>query len=142
MDNTTEETVEKKRQVKFTFTGLVATVYVNGSDDKQMFDIAPLSDDIKLELIQYGFKQKLSDFRASDKLIGDEKVAAMGECYEMLESGKFRQSREPSKLLITEEHVEAWSKMSDADKLLIKDFAPSRYKKLTEMYVKRNIETS
>lgn len=128
MDTPTIE-VPVKRQVKFTFTGLVASVYVNGSDKKLGFDITPLSDDIKLELIQYGFKQKLSDYRANDKLVGIEKVAAIAECYEMLKSGNFRQTRK-SGVWLTEEVISEWQEMSDTDKAMVRKFAPERAAKL------------
>lgn len=135
MDTTPKEvTVEKKRQVKFTFTGLVATVVVNGVDDedKAVFDITPLSDEIKLELMQYGFKQKLSDFRAGDKLTGYDKIAAMVECYEMLVGGTFRQKRQSGGVWLTDEVVENWRNMIDSDKETVRKVAPDRAKKLDE----------
>ncbi len=126
-------TVEKKRQVKFTFTGLVAKVNVNGSDKTEIFDIAPLSDEIKLELIQYGLKQKLSDFRANDLLRGDEKISAMIECYEMLEAGNFRQTRTKAESMSIEDQLIAWSEMSDAEKQIVKSVAPEKFAKLERL---------
>lgn len=127
MESTTNES-PVKRQVKFTFTGLVATVNVNGEDPMKL-DITPLSDDIKLELIQYGFKQKLSDFRANDKLVGYEKLNAVAECYEMLKSGNFRQTHKKG-VWLTEEVISEWQKMTDADKTTVRLIAPERAAKL------------
>ncbi len=125
-------TVEKKHQVKFTFTGLVATVNVNGQDPMKL-DITPLSDEIKLELIQYGFKQKLSDFRAGDKLLGYEKLNAIAECYEMLEAGNFRQTRTKAESMSIEDQLAAWSEMSDAEKQIVKSVAPEKFAKLERL---------
>ena len=128
MESTTNES-PVKRQVKFTFTGLVATVNVNGTDDKKQFDIVPLSDDIKLELIQYGFKQKLSDYRANDKLVGSDKMNAMAECYDMLASGNFRQTHKKG-VWLTEEIISEWLKMTETEKSTVRLFAPERAAKL------------
>jgi len=114
---TTETVVpEKKRQVKFTFEGLIATVNVSGSDNAEVFDIEELDEDIKLQLLQYGFKQKLSDFRAGDKLREEEKLEAIKECYEMLAEGNFRQASVKAKGPSFEEQLEGWRQMSDEEK--------------------------
>lgn len=120
METTETVTPNKKRQVKFTFEGLKATVNVTGSDNVKEFDIEPLSDEIKLQLLQYGFKQKLSDYRAGDKLREDEKLEAIEECYGMLASGEFRQKGAEREKVSFEDRLEAWQELSDEQKQAVK----------------------
>ena len=130
MEATNEEVSVKRRQVKITFEGLNATVKVNGSDNVMTFDIDGLDDNIKHELLQYGWKQKVSDFRASDKLVEDEKVEAIAECHTMLESGEFRQKGAVREKVSIEDQLAAWSEMSDTEKANVNLISPNLFKKL------------
>lgn len=128
----TTETVNetKKRQVRITFTEGIATVNVNGSDESQEFDITKFSDDIIEELLQYGWKQKVSDYRASDKLQGSDKLEAIADCHDMLQAGDFRQKRAVSVNVLTDEQVKVWADMSEAEKSAVRLIAPAKAKKL------------
>lgn len=131
MDTQTTEATVKKHQVKTTFTGLIATVNVNGI--KQSFDIADLPDEIKIDLLQYGWKQKVSDFRANDRLQGQDKLDAIVECHEMLDEGNFRQVRAKAETIPISEQLAEWAKMTDTDKLKVKAVAPSVFAKLEKL---------
>lgn len=131
MDTQTNESTVKKHQVKTTFTGLIATVNVNGI--KQSFDIADLPDEIKVDLLQYGWKQKVSDYRANDRLQGQDKLDAIVECHEMLDNGNFRQVRAKAESMSIEEQLLAWSEMSDVEKQAVKSVAPEKYNKLEKL---------
>lgn len=131
MEATETVTPSKKRQVKFTFTGLDATVNVNGSDEVKHFSISELSDSIQEQLLQYGFKQKLSDYRAGDKLQGDEKLEAIEECYAMLEAGEFRQKSEPKEKVSFAERLAGWELLSSEQREQVKPIiGEALYKKL------------
>ena len=125
-----DTSTNSKKQVKFVFNGLIATVSVNGSNQRETFDIASLSDEMKLELLQLGAKTKLSNYRCGDKLYGDEKVATIKECYQLLTDNIFRQVRAKAETMSIEDQTEAWLKMSEDNKLIVKSVAPEKYKKL------------
>lgn len=135
MDTQTNEATVKKHQVKTTFSGLIATVNVNGI--KQSFDIADLPDDIKIDLLQYGWKQKVSDYRANDRLQGQDKLDAIVECHEMLDNGNFRQIRAKAETMSLEDRLIAWDKMTDNEKLAVKSVDPSLYNKLFNVSMKK-----
>lgn len=132
METTETVNVKKSRQVRITFTEGIATVNVTGSDDSKEFDMQFLSDEIKTELLHYGWKQKVSDFRASDKLQGVDKLDAISECHDMLLSGEFTQKRAVSVNVITSEQIETWREMSDKEKDTVRLIAPTKAKKLDQ----------
>ncbi len=131
MENTTDVNVKKSRIVRITFTAGVATVNVNDSDESKDFDIRNFSDEIVQELLQYGWKQKVSDYRASDKLRGSDKLDAIAECHEMLINGEFRQKRESSAVPIAEQII-AFGNLSDDQKEAIKLVSPNLYARLNK----------
>ncbi len=130
METTSDVNVTKKRQVRITFTEGIATVNVNGTDETEEFDITKFSDDIIEELLQYGWKQKVSDYRASDKLQGIDKLEAIGDCHKMLINGDFRQKRAVSVNVLTADQISAWGTMSDIEKDSVRLIAPAKAKKL------------
>jgi hypothetical protein len=126
------ETTKKERIVKVTFTGLNATVTVKDLDESMDFDIDSLSDEIKTFLIQYGWKQKVSDFRAADKLKGQEKLDAIIDCHKMLQDGETRIKGETVRMSTEDQFVE-WQKMSDETKDSIKLINPALHRKMTKL---------
>lgn len=131
------ETAKKKRQVKIQFDGLSASVNVNGLDETYTFEVSLLSEDMKIELLRYGWKQKVSDYRASDKLQGFDKLEAIKQCHEMLEDGKFTSGRKGG-FGITNEAVESWIAMSDEEKAKVRLVALGQTKKLDDAVEKLN----
>ncbi len=116
METINNEATSKKRQVKITFTEGSAIVTVNGSDEKYEALLSDIPDDIKEELLHYGWKQKVSDFRASDRLQGSDKMEAIMECHEMLVGGEFRQKGVERSKVSFEERLIAWKTLSAQDK--------------------------
>lgn len=112
METNNENTEAKKRQVKITFTDGSANVTVVGTDADMDFDLTQFPDNVVAELAQYGWKQKVSDFRANDKLRGDDKLDAIAECHEMLVNGEFRKKGKKEKISF-DERLKAWRPMSD-----------------------------
>ena len=126
------ETTKKERIVRITFTGLNATVNVKGLDEPEEFDIEELSDEIKLFLLQYGWKQKVSDFHASDKFKGQEKMDAIKDCHEMLKSGESRIKGETNRMSTDEQFLE-WQEFTDEVKDSIKLINPALHRKMTKL---------
>lgn len=116
--NTTE--TKQKRQVKITFTEGHATVKVNGSEDEIEYTLTDIPDEIREELFQYGWKQKVSDYKAGDLLRGEDKLEAITECHEMLLAGEFRQKGEKRQKVSFETQLKSWEKMDDTEKKAVR----------------------
>lgn len=132
METTETVIVKKQRQVRVTFEGLQATVNVKDSDDVIVYSIDELSDEIRLKLLQYGWKQKVSDYRASDKLQGEDKAEAIGDCHKMLANGDFTQKRESNSGPTLAEQKERFQQASESDQEALKRTLPELYAKLTK----------
>jgi hypothetical protein len=126
------ETTKKERIVKVTFTGLNATVYVKNLKGSTDFDIESLPDEVKTFLLQYGWKQKVSDFRATDKLKGQEKLDAIKTCHEMLESGETRIKGETTRMSNDDKFVQ-WQTFDDTTKKNLSTIDPALYRKMMKM---------
>ena len=108
---TNNETVAKKRQLKITFTDGSANVKLVDSDANRDYDLTQFPENVIMELAQYGWKQKVSDYRANDKLKGDDKLDAITECHDMLVAGEFRKKGKKEKISF-EERLKVWRPMS------------------------------
>ena len=128
-----DATTKTSKQVKFVFNGLIATVSVNGSDEKLILDIAALSDAMKLELLLLGAKTKLSNYRCGDKLHGAEKLATIGECYQLLDDNIFRQTRTPAESIPLSEQVSEWRLFTDQQKEWVRKIDPAKFTKLQKL---------
>lgn len=107
--------VIKHHQIKISFNGDMASVTVNGSDMED-FDISNFPENIVTELLRYGWKQKVSDYRAADKLRGNDKKDSIAECHQMMMNGTFRQKSEKREKMSFAEQLVQWNKMSDENK--------------------------
>lgn len=112
MEATNTVETKQKRQVKITFTEGIATVSVNGSDESIDYTLTDIPDNIREELFQYGWKQKVSDYKAGDRLQGDDKLEAISDCHEMLLKGEFRQKGEARQKVSFEERLKGWRGLS------------------------------
>lgn len=108
---TNNETIAKKRQLKITFTDGSANVKLVDSDTNRDYDLTQFPDSVIAELAQYGWKQKVSDYRANDKLRGDDKLDAITECHDMMVAGEFRKKGKKEKISF-DDRLKAWRPMS------------------------------
>lgn len=109
METTETVTPEPKRQsVKYSHVEGLVTITLPNTELADTVDLNSLPDNIKAELLFYGFKQKTADYKANEKLKGADKYEAVLDCVERFIEGEFNQKKTESEKVSFEDRLTAW----------------------------------